>query len=194
MSPGPQKQFDPTEALEKAMHVFWQHGYAGSSMSQLMTEMRIGKKSLYDTFGNKRELFLKSLDLYGKQSLDRVREILNREGSPLGNLKALFRSYKQDECRGCFLGTNMADFDLEDPQVSKRFCQHLKNFEKALEETLLRAQQAGEVNPELDAGRLSCLLSCLGQGTALVGRVGQCSQRQQDALKAVFELLEGSHG
>jgi TetR/AcrR family transcriptional regulator, transcriptional repressor for nem operon len=194
MSPGPQKQFDPTETLEKAMHVFWQHGYAGSSMSQLMAEMCIGKKSLYDTYGNKRELFLKALDLYGRQSLERVRETLNRPGSPLGNLKNLFQSFHEGECRGCFFGTNMADFDLDDPQVSQRFCQHLKNFEKVVENAVVQAQQAGEVSSELDAGRVSRLLSCLGQGTALVGRVGQCSQRQQDALKAAFELLQRSPG
>jgi TetR/AcrR family transcriptional repressor of nem operon len=193
MSPGPQKQFDPAQALEKAMLVFWQHGYAGTSMSQLMAEMCIGKKSLYDTFGNKRELFLKTLDLYGAQSLSRVKETLNRPGSPLGNLRDLFGSFQEGECKGCFLGTNIADFDLDDDtQVSERLCQHLKNFELALEHAVVKAQDVGEVSRELDAGRISRLLSCVGQGTALVGRVGECSQRPFDALMATFELLEQS--
>ena len=192
MSPGPQKQFDPTEALEKAMHVFWQHGYAGTSMSQLLAEMCIGKKSLYDTFGNKRELFLKTLDLYGAQSLKQVTDTLEQPGSPLTNLRTLFEGFMEGGCRGCFFGTNIADFDMEDEEVAQRFCRHLKRFEEALEQAVVRAQEAGEVAGSLDAGRMSRLLLCLGQGTALVGRVGQCAQRQQDALKAVFELLEST--
>ena len=95
-------------------------------------------------------------------------------------------------CRGCFFGTNIADFDMEDEEVAQRFCRHLKRFEEALEQAVVRAQEAGEVAGSLDAGRMSRLLLCLGQGTALVGRVGQCAQRQQDALKAVFELLEST--
>ena len=191
MSPGPQKQFDPTEALEKAMNVFWQHGYAGTSMSQLMAEMCIGKKSLYDTFGNKRELFLKALDMYAARSLQQVKDTLEQPGSPLANLRALFDGFMEGGCRGCFFGTNMADFDMEDEEVAQRFCRHLKRFEEAVEQTVGRAQAAGEVARSLDAGRISRLLSCLGQGTALVGRVGSCAQRQQDALRAAFELLEG---
>ena len=194
MSPGPQKQFDPTEALEKAMNVFWQHGYAGTSMSQLMSEMCIGKKSLYDTFGNKRELFLKTLDLYAAQSLQQVRDTLEQSGSPLGNLKVLFEGFMDGGCRGCFFGTNIADFDMEDEEVAQRFCRHLKRFEEAVEHAVARAQDVGEVARSLDAGRISRLLVCLGQGTALVGRVGACAQRQQDALKAVFELLESNQG
>lgn len=174
------------------MHVFWQHGYAGTSMSQLLAEMCIGKKSLYDTFGNKRELFLKTLDLYGAQSLKQVTDTLEQPGSPLTNLRTLFEGFMEGGCRGCFFGTNIADFDMEDEEVAQRFCRHLQRFEEAVEQAVVRAQEAGEVAGTLDAGRMSRLLLCLGQGTALVGRVGQCAQRQQDALKAVFELLEST--
>jgi len=57
MSRGPEKQFDPEVALEKAMEVFWAQGYEAASLSQLLKCMEIGRKSLYDTFGNKRSLF-----------------------------------------------------------------------------------------------------------------------------------------
>ena len=95
-------------------------------------------------------------------------------------------------CRGCFFGTNIADFDMGDEEVAQRFCRHLKRFEEAVEQAVARAQVAGEVAGSLDPGRVSRLLLCLGQGTALVGRVGACAQRQQDALEAAFELLEQS--
>ena len=81
---------------------------------------------------------------------------------------------------------------MGDEEVAQRFCRHLKRFEEAVEQAVARAQVAGEVAGSLDPGRVSRLLLCLGQGTALVGRVGACAQRQQDALEAAFELLEQS--
>ncbi len=54
MSRGPAKQFDPHEALGKAMQLFWAKGYAATGLAELQEQMGIGRKSLYDTFGNKR--------------------------------------------------------------------------------------------------------------------------------------------
>lgn len=189
MSPGPQKQFDRTETLEKAMHVFWQHGYEGTSLSQLLAEMGIGKKSLYDTYGNKRQLFLQALDHYGRQSLSQVKEKLNGPGSPLDNVAALFQGFQSQECRGCFYGTNMADFDLTDGEMSERFCHHLKAFEDALVETLERSKSQGELRDSASPREIAQMLNCLTQGMALVGRVGQCRSRQDAALDTVFKLL-----
>jgi AcrR family transcriptional regulator len=50
MTRGPDKQFDPDEALEKAMALFWAKGYAATGMAELQEQMGIGRKSLYDTF------------------------------------------------------------------------------------------------------------------------------------------------
>ena len=61
MSRGPDKQFDPHEALEKAMQLFWTKGYSATGVAELQEQMGIGRKSLYDTFGNKRQLFIKAL-------------------------------------------------------------------------------------------------------------------------------------
>ncbi len=53
MSRGPDKQFDPHEALGKAMQLFWAKGYAATGLAELQEQIGIGRKSLYDTFGNK---------------------------------------------------------------------------------------------------------------------------------------------
>lgn len=64
-SVGRPRAFDPDTALEKAMQVFWQQGYEGTSLSDLTEAMGINRPSLYAAFGNKEELFLKVLDRYG---------------------------------------------------------------------------------------------------------------------------------
>lgn len=188
--PGPAKQFDKEATLEKAMHVFWQHGFSGTSLSQLLAEMGIGKKSLYDTYGNKRELFLQALDLYAEQSYRSVKEKLERPGRSLDNVRTLFEAFASTECKGCFYGTNIADFDLQDEDVAKKMCGHLKRFEETLADCLRRGQEDGSVTRECDAREMAYMLSCLSQGTALVSRVGECPGRHQKAMKAALELVE----
>ncbi|MGO2638704.1 MAG: TetR/AcrR family transcriptional regulator, partial [Enterococcus viikkiensis] len=57
------KEFDETEVLTKAMQLFWQQGYEKTSMQELVDVMGIHRRSIYDTFGDKHQLFLKSLAL-----------------------------------------------------------------------------------------------------------------------------------
>jgi AcrR family transcriptional regulator len=65
-SVGRPRAFDAGKALDKAMKVFWQKGYEGASLSDLTDAMGINRPSLYAAFGNKEELFRKSLDRYSE--------------------------------------------------------------------------------------------------------------------------------
>ena len=58
------KEFIPDDAIEKAMQVFWHKGYEATSMEDLLSAMDLNRGSLYDTFGDKRQLFLKVIDRY----------------------------------------------------------------------------------------------------------------------------------
>ncbi|MFE7639054.1 TetR/AcrR family transcriptional regulator, partial [Kitasatospora sp. NPDC057518] len=58
------KQFDVGEALDRAMRVFWQRGYADASLDALGSATGLGRGSLYGTFGSKDALFHQCLDRY----------------------------------------------------------------------------------------------------------------------------------
>ncbi|MGY5036147.1 TetR/AcrR family transcriptional regulator [Streptomyces sp. 900116325] len=64
MAGGRPRAFDVDEALDRALEVFWRHGYEGSGISQLTSAMGITPPSMYNTFGNKQELFKQVLDRY----------------------------------------------------------------------------------------------------------------------------------
>ena len=55
------KEFDQERALAAAMDIFWRQGYENTSLEDLMREMGIARQSLYDTFGDKRALYLKAM-------------------------------------------------------------------------------------------------------------------------------------
>ena len=72
-----QKEFDPERALAKAMNLFWRLGYENTSLEALMKEMGIARQSLYDTFGDKRALYLKAMAHYRDQTNGEMQNMLN---------------------------------------------------------------------------------------------------------------------
>ncbi|TET85435.1 MAG: TetR/AcrR family transcriptional regulator, partial [Desulfobacteraceae bacterium] len=85
------KQFDEEEVLHRAMKAFWSRGYAATSVQDLVRSMGINKGSIYDTYGNKRGLFIKALRLYN----DKRKALLaglERSGSSISAIRGLFQS------------------------------------------------------------------------------------------------------
>ena len=68
--------FDQEQALDNALHVFWLHGYEGTSMSELVEVMGINKPSIYAAFGNKEALFQKALEKYMSGSIEFINKAL----------------------------------------------------------------------------------------------------------------------
>lgn len=64
MSRGRPREFDRTEALNKAMLLFWRKGYTATSMSDLYEAMGIKSPSLYAAFGSKENLYDEVLQHY----------------------------------------------------------------------------------------------------------------------------------
>ena len=70
---GRPREFCVDQALAKALRVFWEKGYDGTSLNDLTEAMGITRPSLYAAFGNKESLFRKALDLYETEKLAYIR-------------------------------------------------------------------------------------------------------------------------
>lgn len=196
MTRGPEKQFDTEVALEQAMKVFWAHGYEATSLSELLKHMGIGKKSLYDTFGNKQSLFLKALEHYAQNTIRDMRIRLSAEGSPLANLKQLLKDWHEMDSQpgscGCMFGTNIADFNTDDEAVAKVIRSYLQQLEDLFTMSLTQAQGVGELSSEANPRNLARLVLCTTQGMALLGRIMDNDPTLQGALEEMYVLLDQS--
>lgn len=196
MTRGPEKQFDTTVALEQAMKVFWENGYEAARLSELLKQMGIGKKSLYDTFGNKRSLFLKALEHYAQRTIRDMRARLSTEGSPLLNLKQLLKDWYQADSKpgscGCMLGTNIADFNTDDQAIARVMRGYLQQLEDVFATTLTKAQTLGELSPKANPRNLARLLLCSTQGMALLGRIMDDDPTLAGSFEAMMVLLDQS--
>src|SRR6202161_943446 len=101
------KQFDPDKALAKAMAVFWRLGYENTSLDALLRAMDIAKQSLYDTFGDKRALYLKALAYYRNETNGALRRMFESQKSVKDGfaklLFALSAESRERHERGCLL-------------------------------------------------------------------------------------------
>jgi AcrR family transcriptional regulator len=74
---GRPRAFDIDKALDRALRIFWEKGYQGTSLSDLTRAIGINRPSLYAAFGNKEALFRKALDRYAEGPAAYVHEALN---------------------------------------------------------------------------------------------------------------------
>ena len=194
MTRGPKKQFDIEVALTRAMEVFWARGYEAASLSELLSHMGIGKKSLYDTFGNKQSLFVKALEHYSRTTLGALRDRLLAPGSPLANLKQVLRDmqhmHSQPGSCGCMLGTNIADFRTDDVAIAKIMRGYLMQLEDTFCTAITQAQQTGELSTATPPRDLARMLVCTTQGMALLGRVLEEETLLESTVQATVTLLE----
>ncbi len=194
MSRGPDKQFDPPEVLEKAMELFWAKGYAATGLAELQEQMGIGRKSLYDTFGNKRQLFIKAMQHYSDSVVRRMFNELKKEGSPLGNVRRFMRALQEQHSmpvsNGCLFGVSMAQFRTDDPEIAEVLRRHLKSIEEAFYKTFKRAQDVGELDENTNVRDLARLYMGIAQGLALIGRVQDTPAVPRSIVNAALATLE----
>jgi TetR/AcrR family transcriptional repressor of nem operon len=148
------KIFDPESALDAAIEVFSQHGYEGTSASALTSAMGIGRQSLYDTFGDKWQLYLAALRRYVDRSASAQITALRAAPRALDGIAAHFAVLVEDAsgsshpaCLGvgavCEFGRSKADV-CEITEASNRV------LTRALEERVSAAQAEGDVGNDLD--------------------------------------------
>ena len=155
MPQGRPKGFDEQEVLEVAMETFWREGYAGASMSILLKDMGISRQSLYDTYGDKRALYLKTLDLYITREIGNVLNILSGPSSPrdcLLNTVAHFSKMSQSgEWRGCFIANSLVTLKEGDEELARILNGALESLFHSIQRAIQSALDLKEISSNFSA-------------------------------------------
>jgi TetR/AcrR family transcriptional repressor of nem operon len=194
MRPGPAKQFDPDTALERARDLFWARGYDGTGMTELEAALGIGRKSLYDTFGNKRALYLAALEQYSTSVIEAICSGLQREDTPAFDnlervLTKLARHHGSGASLGCLLGVALGQIERGDDELAALLRGWLARLEQAFEVTLERAALDGALRDSVRPRDAARQLVALVQGLALLGRVAETPTHLMGAVRAALAGL-----
>jgi TetR/AcrR family transcriptional repressor of nem operon len=189
------RNFNEDQVLEGAVAMFRERGYEGTSVPELTAKLGICRQSLYKTFGDKRGLYLKALESYGRREVDGKLTLLEAEGSPLENVRTLIRGFAAmaTTCPsdGCLTATAMVEI-RDDPEALAIVASQVERYEHGLQRALERAQALGELRDGAQPIRLARALTTVSYGIGLLTRLPGSGSRIGDAVSVQLEILAGA--
>ena len=189
------KDFDENEVLKKAVSLFWDKGYNGTSMQDLVDGLGISRSSLYDTFGDKHQLYLKALDNYqqdyGQQLCTLIKEAPDARAAIRSLLELIARDLQADAQRkGCFVVNAGIELGNHDAEVNKLICRNEQTLEDAFLKALQKGQEKNEINRDKDARALARFLSNTVKGMQVSGRGSTEPQFFKDIIDMALAVLD----
>ena len=150
------KNFEPDAVVALAMQTFWTNGYAGTSPADLAEATGVAKGSLYHTFGSKRELFGKALDLYDRAGSEMTEEFLSRPGTARERVRAYLMFIVDMDLdgpvrRGCLAANTALELGGRDEQATRAVHRMEERTIQLLAARIEQGRRDGDVAPEVDA-------------------------------------------
>lgn len=188
------KAFDKDEVLGKAMELFWRKGYNATSYTDLVQHLGINRQSIYDTFGDKNELYNLALDRFTTTSNKQMIEELGKYDSPKSKLRAfLYYIVSQnlnDASKGCFMVNSSIELGNNDPEVASKACSNMQQIVMFLESTVKEAQERGEISQKHKANAVALFLYTLLTGLKANAKLALPKQVYDDILLVTLDTLE----
>jgi TetR/AcrR family transcriptional regulator, transcriptional repressor for nem operon len=189
------KSFDEEAVLDQALQLFWERGYEATSLSDLEAHLGLGRQSLYNTFGDKHELFLKALQRYRQHIGEAALSGLNAPDAGLEAIRDFFR-WSVDFLtapgprRGCMVVNTIAELGPQDPDALLH-CTHARDaLERSFRRALTGAKARGEVSRSLDVEATATLLTSQNYGLVPMAKTGASARDLHAAVEALLSRLK----
>jgi AcrR family transcriptional regulator len=185
---GRPRQFDRATALRAAIKIFADHGYEGTSTEALLRAMGISRQSLYDTFGDKRGLYLEALQAYNADSVSDFIRGLGRPSSRLKGVEVAMLGFAArpagEAALGCLGVSAICEFGRSDPDVRRLNEAAAATLQSALERWIAEAKAAGEVSVDVEPSAAAQFLASTLAGLKVTNRAGA----SPEALRAIAQM------
>lgn len=190
-----EREFDPTQALDQAVALFWERGYRETSMEDLVDTTGVSRYGIYGTFGNKRELFIAALRRYAHVMAVDTRPGLFRPDAGLADLKGFFRAMLEratgpEAQRGCMICNTAIEIAPHDENIAAAVRSLFDELTSVFTNALENARAAGDVAKQLDPKTTAEVLVGLLQGAAVFARTGTSKARLKRYGDSAMAILE----
>lgn len=188
------KSFDEKEVLTKAMCLFWKQGYSATSVQDLVCHLGINRASLYDTFGDKEQLFKKSFELYRTITKEWLIQFFEnhsdvKEGfSELFN-KAIEEAIVDEDKKGCFVVNATTELIPNDESLQKVLIENKCDFQNLFYEYLKAGKQRGQLKNSQDLKAIATFLYTLYNGIRVVSKVEPNKKELSTSINIALSLL-----
>lgn len=187
------KEFEPDEIADAAMRVFWERGYAATTVQDLVDGTGLSRSSLYSTFENKQGLYQQALRRYQAVTTANV-ELLAGPGAVTELIRQLLMRILEDELsdpqrRGCLVANATLELAGRDEAVAELVAHNYQRLHKALEKLILQGQQSGEIAAEKSPRALAHFFVNTMQGMRVLSKGCTAWHRRQCLLDVIDVAL-----
>jgi AcrR family transcriptional regulator len=195
---GRPRQYDPERALADAAKVFWAKGYAATSLDDLAAATGMNRPSLYAAFGDKRELYLKTLQRYRDQSRAMSTRLLEDKPSLRVFLRRFYDAALDiyfaggEAARGCYSISTAPAQATMDPPVQAFLAESVGSTDAFLCTLIRKARDRGEIAANAEPLALAQIATATLHTIAVRSRAG-VPRRELEALAAsAIDVICGS--
>jgi TetR/AcrR family transcriptional repressor of nem operon len=171
------KNFDETAVLDKAVDIFRRQGFKGTSPEELVTHLGISRSSLYNAYGDKRGLFIKSLVRYQELTTKALNDIADGAVDAFQGIRDIFdmtvhNLFEDKMPKGCFLVNSIVEFGADDTETVDIVKKSMDTNRETMFGLVKRGQENGQLNNKLSADTLAdYLVNCLS-GISVSAKAG----------------------
>jgi len=188
------REFDPEQALESAMGVFWEKGYTATSVEDLVEATGVNRYGLYDVYDSKRGLFLAALRRYRERVITEAIAELEQPGAGLEAIHAVFdrivgRARTGRARYGCLLCNTAEEVAPFDDEVAQEVSIFQRRLARAFRSAIATARQAGDVAATTDPEEMGLYLAGLIQGASYLARSPAPARNVQDFVRVGLRVL-----
>jgi TetR/AcrR family transcriptional regulator, transcriptional repressor for nem operon len=190
------REFDEDAVLDAAVQCFWRRGYEATSVKNLIGVTGITAASLYNAYGDKRELFRTALDRYVEGSvvarMQRCESLPPREAIRAFFDEILSRSLNDREHKGCMLVNSALELAPHDPEFQKIILGVFRRLESFFQNCIERGQETGEIARAMPAQALARHLLGVLIGVRVLARVRPDRTLLRDVIAPALAMLDQS--
>lgn len=190
---GRPREFDKQNALRKAMLLFWEHGYEGTSMSMLVNALGIASARIYAAFGSKQQLFEEAVALYESAEggfADRTLELPDIRQALAQMLDAAVSTYtRPDEPRGCLVVSAASGVAPENAGILAWLSGHRRQRTESIIARLHKARADGQLPADADVQALGHFYATFLHGISVQARDGVPAVALRSACECALKVL-----
>lgn len=196
---GRPRTFDRSDALRRAMEVFWEHGYEGTSIAALTAAMQINSPSLYAAFGSKEALFREAVAHYDATLGATAAADLRERPTAREAIAAVLRHHavvfcEPDNPRGCMIVLAATTCSEDTRSVHEFLAEWRMALERDFADRVERGIAEGDVPAGADAAAVAAFYNTVNHGMAIQARDGADRAKLSSVAEAAIAAWDGLVG
>lgn len=187
------KNYDENLVLEKAMNVFWEDGYKATSIRMLEKEMGINQFSIYASFKNKKELFIKAIQKYREHTAKNIYKDLLKPDAGLSELKTFLlkaadKKTAKFKYKGCLVVNTAAEIGIKDADINREVIMYYDSIYNMLRNILLNSIAKNEISSNINVEQYANFLLGVMQGISVASKTMNTKQLADFVSVAIAQI------